>query len=99
MNKMNVALADSLMGVFGFTRVTTDEEIAKMEEAQEAKDDLMREENGEVSNQPQPKFVVGDHAFVNGTWREVRNVVWEEDHYEYEMHPYDSKMNTEDELN
>lgn len=45
-----------------------------------------------------PKFEVGDEAYVNGTWREVVDVVWNRDHYEYVMRPYDSHDNTEDEM-
>jgi hypothetical protein len=94
----NIALVDSLMGIFGYTRVTTDEEIAKMEEAQERKDEDARLERGEVSTQPQPKLIVGDHAYIEGTYREVTNVVWEDDHYEYETRPYCSRMVHEDEI-
>ena len=97
-SNINIAAADKFFSIFGLHRVTTDEEIAKMEEAQERRDEDMRIENGEYSNQPQPKFVVGDNAFVNGTWREVVNVVWEEDHYEYEMRPWDGHMNVEEEM-
>ena len=97
-SNINIALADSLMGVFGYTRVTTDEEIAKMEEAQERRDEDARIERGEVSDQPQPKLVVGDSIYLDGTYREVTNVIWEDDHYEYEFRPYPSRMVEESEL-
>ena len=110
MTNQNVALADSLMAVFGYTRVEEPKEESNMElsneemdvlwreDAQNMKDENRREDEEDNKPMPSPKFVVGDNAFVNGTWREVVNVLWHGKHYEYEMRPYDHHNNVEEEM-
>jgi len=108
---MNIAMVDSFMSVFGFTRVSpTDEELemrvsqeernfVEAEEAQESKDELRRQETGNNKPMPSPKYRVDDNVYYGHTWRVVTNVTWVDDHYEYEVFPWDSHVITEEDLN
>jgi len=75
----NIQAADTLMGIFGFTRVDEGEDMTPTE-------------------RPEAKFNIGDQLFVNHAWREVVGIRWDEDHYEYEVTPWDSHIHTEEDL-
>jgi hypothetical protein len=49
-------------------------------------------------SRPESKMNVDDSIYIEGTFRVVTDVQWNEDHYEYEFRPYPSRMIREDEL-
>jgi len=94
-----IGAADSLMGVFGYSRTSpTDSELAEMENAQEEKDYIRREERGENTPMPSPKYIMDDDVYFEHCWRTVTNLSWMDDHYEYELRPWNGRLIREDEL-
>ena len=47
---------------------------------------------------PNPKYKVGDHVYIEHCYREIKSVLWVDDHYEYTLSPWINVIYTEEDL-